>query len=441
MRREFNVTHRRIPVGSKTRGGGDESPAVDPATEFPRPRLVESAPARPRADPDGWEDSGRAWSEPTSSASAAAAAAAAAAASAPHEPPERGGRTLDELVARVAPSRVSVVITGETGSGKDVLARKIHAVSPRAAKPFVSVNCAAFCESLLDSELFGHQKGAFTGADHSRAGLIEAADGGTLFLDELGELSAPAQAKLLRTIETRFVTRVGATMPHLVDVRFVAATHRDLESAVETGRLRADLLFRLDGVRIHLPPLRARTDDILPAAESFLDELARREGIARPALSPAAQRLLILHHWPGNFRELRNVVERAAIICDRGVIGADDVLFAPGGNRRPVMLRDVGVRLTNAAPAPEATPPSGGASPPHAEAADAERPMARGALEARNPAESERIRSALSSCAGNQTRAAKLLGISRRTLITRLEQHGIPRPRAGRLRPVAASKS
>jgi transcriptional regulator with PAS, ATPase and Fis domain len=424
LRREFNVTHRRILTGNQPRGVVAPPAAADPPSEFPRPRLIESAPQRPEWDPEAWEDSELGWGNRP-----------AAPPVTPEAPRARPGRSLDELVARVALSRVSVVITGETGSGKDVLARRIHAVSPRAARPFVSVNCAAFCESLLDSELFGHQKGAFTGAEHSRAGLIEAADGGTLFLDELGELSPPAQAKLLRTIETRFVTRVGSTTPNLVDVRFVAATHRDLEIAVQTGRLRADLLYRLDGVRIHLPPLRERPADILPVAESFLDELARREGIARPTLTNEARRLLAAHDWPGNFRELRNVVERAAIVCDRAVIQAEDLLFSSGEDRRLSSLREPTTRPASLPPPSEAAPDG---------AAGAARPATRprDARTAGSPTtEGDRIRSALSSCAGNQTRAAKLLGISRRTLITRLEQHGIPRPRAGRLRPVAAAKS
>ncbi len=426
MRREFNVTHRRILTGNQPRGVVTPPAALEPPREFPRPRLVESAPQRPEWDPDGWEDSELGWDT--------RAPLPPVSAQAPHANARPGGRSLDELVARVAPSRVSVVITGETGSGKDVLARKIHASSPRAARPFVSVNCAAFCESLLDSELFGHQKGAFTGAEQSRPGLIEAADGGTLFLDELGELSPPAQAKLLRTIETRFVTRVGSTTPHLVDVRFVAATHRDLEIAVQTGRLRADLLYRLDGVRIHLPPLRARPADILPAAEAFLDELARREGIARPTLTEGARHLLATHGWPGNFRELRNVVERAAIVCDRAVIHAEDLLISSGEDRRLSSLRDPTTRPGN--------PPLTSEATPDAEAGAARSaPRPRDARTPQGPSEGERIRSALSSCAGNQTRAAKLLGISRRTLITRLEEHGIPRPRAGRLRPVAAAKS
>jgi two-component system response regulator AtoC len=333
--------------------------------------------------------------------------------------PPRVGKSLDDMVARVAPSRVSVLIAGETGVGKDILARRIHRASPRASRAFVTVNCAAFCESLLDSELFGHQRGAFTGAEQSRAGLIEAADGGTVFLDELGELSASAQAKLLRVIETRFVTRVGATTPHLVDVRFLAATHRDLDAAIVAGQFRADLLYRLEGIRLTLPPLRERTQEILPAGFQFLDELAKRDGIRRPTLSAEAERALLRHRWPGNFRELRNVMDRAALICEEGVIQPDDLLIAGLG------------------PEPE----RGQACESAATVASFPfRRNQRAALpggETTSPTcESTRIVSALDICAGNQTRAAKLLGMSRRTFITRLELHGIARPRARRLRPL-----
>ena len=418
LRREFNVTHRRT-LGENNLGRGLPGPAVD----FPRPRLVEPAPARPSWNAPVWDQAkgGDLCGGPPHTTVA--------------QPPSR---SIDDLLARVAPSRVSIVITGETGSGKDVLARRIHAASPRAHMPFVSVNCAAFCESLIDSELFGHQRGAFTGADSSRAGLIEAADGGTLFLDELGELSASAQAKLLRTIETRFVTRVGSTTPHLVDVRFLAATHRDVDAAVQSGRLRADLLYRLDGVRIHLAPLRARPEEILPAAESFLDEAVRRDGCNRPALATSAKRALVEHTWPGNFRELRNVIERAAIICDGGVIEAADLLMTTDGGRLAAAI-EAASRASAAGPSVSAGSNRGQGATMGMPAAGP--PLTRRSIPVRGQAESERIQSALNSCAGNQTRAAKLLGISRRTLITRLEEHGIPRPRSGRIRAVATSKT
>jgi two-component system, NtrC family, response regulator AtoC len=409
VRRELNELQVRrnndsASPGSPRRASTDvASPGASTGT-FMRPRLVERAP-------------------PGASLRVATGSVSDAQEQRPESrlpPANRSGRSLDEMLLRVAPSRVSVLITGETGVGKDILARRIHRASPRAHRPFVTVNCAAFCESLLDSELFGHLRGAFTGADQSRAGLIEAADGGTVFLDELGELSASAQAKLLRVIETRFVTRVGATTSHLVDVRFLAATHRDLDAAILKGQFRADLLYRLEGIRLTLPPLRERTEEILPATGQFLDELAARDGIRRPTLSPDAERALLHHPWPGNFRELRNVMDRAALICEGGVIKPDDLLIAglelgPDGNR-----------------ASECSAP--------ATSFQVLRSSPRAALDTDETSsqtpESTRILTALNTCAGNQTRAAKLLGMSRRTFITRLEQHGIARPRARRLRPM-----
>ena len=295
------------------------------------------------------------------------------------------------IVDRVARTRISVLITGETGAGKEVLARQIHFDSPRAAKPIVCVNCAAVCESLIESELFGVQRGAFTGAEQSKVGLIEAADGGTLFLDEVGELSLVAQAKLLRVLETRMVLPVGSTKPRLVDVRFIAATNVDLESAVASGRFRDDLFFRLEGIRLNIPPLRERVDEIVPAARQFLTEFSTREGLLPiPVLTPGAAGVLERQPWKGNFRELRNVIERAAVLCTNARIEVEDLL-----------LPDAGSGFGTASGRSRST------------GAETER---------------ARIVDALNTCAGNQTRAARLLGMSRRTLIMRLDSLGIARP-------------
>jgi two-component system response regulator AtoC len=310
----------------------------------------------------------------------------------------RGIRDVDSVIQRVARSRVSILITGETGVGKEVLARRVHDLSPRAQQPLIAINCAAVCDTLFESELFGHQRGAFTGAGQNKAGLIESAEGGTLFLDEVGELSAAAQAKLLRVIETRQVQRVGAVTPRTVDVRFISATNRDLEADVGTGRFRSDLLYRLDGIRLNLPPLRDRVTEIVPAAKAFIADYAEREGVAAPVLTDAAMRALCLRPWTGNFRELRNVIERA-------------VLFADGGQIRPEDLA-----LDTAEFSPDGFPPTG----PKGDASY----------------ERERIVAALTACAGNQCRAARMLRMSRRTLISRLDEYGIPRPQGRRLKIV-----
>jgi DNA-binding NtrC family response regulator len=307
----------------------------------------------------------------------------------------------DPIVDRVACARLSVLIIGESGAGKEVLARRLHERSPRAAGPLVAVNAAAVCESLLESELFGYERGAFTGAVNAKAGLIESADGGTLFLDEVAEMSLSAQAKLLRVLETKIVTRVGGVRARCIDVRFLAATNQDLTAAIAAGRFREDLWFRLNGIELYVAPLRDRRAEILPAARQFLREQALRDERPPTIITEAAERVLLDHDWPGNFRELRNVVERAAVICDDRRIEAADLLL-----------------------------------PARIDVDDLDGPASAPPIET----ERQHIIAVLSMVAGNQTRAARMLGMSRRTLITRLEILGIARPRAP-LRALSAKAS
>ncbi|MCW5801189.1 MAG: sigma 54-interacting transcriptional regulator [Deltaproteobacteria bacterium] len=296
-------------------------------------------------------------------------------------------RNLFDLARRVAAGTINVLVVGESGAGKEVLVREIHAASRRAAGPLVAINCAAISETLIESELFGHERGAFTGAGTAKAGLVEVAAGGTAFLDEVGELSPAAQAKLLRVIEDRRVLRVGAVEARPVDVRFVAATNRNLEEAAAAGEFREDLYFRLAGVVLEVPPLRERRADIEPLARAFAAAAAAQQGRELPELTAEAVAALLAHPWPGNVRELRNVVERAVLLCGDRIAPAD--LFRTRG--------------ATAAPAP-----------PARAATDGER---------------TRIVAALEQCAGNQTRAAELLGIPLRTFVKRLAQYDIPRPK------------
>jgi two-component system, NtrC family, response regulator AtoC len=321
-------------------------------------------------------------------------------------------RRVYDQAARAAQGLLSVLVLGETGVGKDVLARAIHRASPRAAKPFLAINCAALSESLLESELFGHEKGAFTGALQSRAGLFESADGGTVFLDEIGDLPMTTQVKLLRVLEQREVLRVGARTPRPVNVRFVSATNKDLEAASESGSFRQDLYFRLNGIALTVPPLRDRPADIPWLVKRFLVTASRQmDRTTHPSLSPKTLALLQAHTWPGNVRELRNVIDRA-------------VVLAPGDVVLPEHLPP---KLVAAVEAPAATPSAGVLRVPArvAPASDAADRLRREVDEL----EKQRILDALAQCDGNQTRAAELLGVSRRTLINRIIEFDLPRPR------------
>jgi two-component system response regulator AtoC len=310
-------------------------------------------------------------------------------------------RRLYELASRVARGTISVLLVGETGTGKEILAEFIHRASPRAGGPLVRVNCAALGESLVESELFGHEKGAFTGAQQERRGLIEAAAGGTVMLDEVGELPLAIQAKLLRVLEDREVLRVGSTTPRTVDVRFVAATNRDLDAAVEAGTFRRDLYYRLAGAVLAIPPLRERSDEIVALAQAFVAAAAARLDRAAPRLAEDVLVALVRHSWPGNARELRNLMERAVLLAD------DD--------RLTMAHVDLGGATSTPTPRPTHVPAAMASSAPLAAEHDA--------------MERQRILDALATCNGNQTRAAELLGMPRRTLVKRLGQYGVPRPR------------
>lgn len=317
------------------------------------------------------------------------------------ELPKSGMERLLAMVDRIGPSDISVMITGETGVGKEVMAERLTAKSRRANRPLLRLNCGALSESLLDSELFGHERGAFTGATQSKPGLLETADGGTVFLDEVGDLPLPLQVKLLRVLEERVVRRVGALKGRSINVRFLAATNRDLESDCAAGRFRRDLYFRLAGITLELPPLRERQSEILPLAESFIAAIAAQNGLVAPRISAEVRTWLVAYHWPGNIRELRNTVERATLLA---AVEADatirrEHLALEGGGRAAAVTGGVGASRPVDAPA------------------DVQPNAARDELVA-----------ALDQFAGNQTRAAKSLGISRQTLIERIKKYGIPRP-------------
>jgi DNA-binding NtrC family response regulator len=308
------------------------------------------------------------------------------------------------LLDLIAPTTLPVVIHGETGCGKELFAEAIQKRSGRSAKPFLCVNCASLSGSLLESELFGHEKGAFTGAIQAREGIFEAADGGTLFLDEIGELPIETQAKLLRVLENGEVLRLGSVRTRKVDVRFISATNRDLHAAAAAGTFRRDLLFRLNGFAVTIPPLRARVVEIVPLAKHFLARAAKARQVPVPEIGSGAARALERHPWPGNVRELRLTVERALAIARGGIIHEDALMLtmAPAATSSLAMTSD------------EPLPPLGGSL-----------------RASRGEHEKARVIQALEKNAGNQTAAARALGVSRRTLITKMEVYGLARPRKG----------
>ncbi len=299
---------------------------------------------------------------------------------------------LFATIRRVAAHARTVLVTGETGTGKELVAASLHSLGPRASRRMVSVNCSAITEPLFESEVFGHVRGAFTGAAADKAGLFEVAHRGTLVLDEVGELAPSVQAKLLRTLETGEVLRVGGTTPTAVDVRVIAMTNRDLREEVAAGRFRGDLYYRLDVMRLSVPPLRERMEDLPFLTAAFVQEFAARFGKDIRGLTPGAEQALMDWAWPGNVRELRNIIERACLVVDGAYLSELDVV-----------PRD-------STPASHTAATRAGAAPVDHTLADLER---------------EHIAQVLAACDGNKAQAARSLGLDRRSLYRRIERYGL----------------
>jgi DNA-binding NtrC family response regulator len=297
------------------------------------------------------------------------------------------------LIRQVAPTKASVLVTGESGSGKELVARAIHTCSPRSAEPFLAINCAALPESLMESELFGHEKGAFTGAVDRRAGAMELAHGGTLFLDEIGEMPMPMQAKLLRVLEDFKFRRLGGKSEILADVRLISATNRPPETAISEGKLREDLYYRLNVFHIEMPPLRDRPGDVPLIAAKMIENLNRKHGTRVTHLLPATNEMLMSHRWDGNVRELRNVMERAVILAGEGPLMPGH-LYIPGLAKLPVNV--------------PASPVQGVGVQVGMSMDEVERVM---------------IEATLRQTKNNKTRAATMLGITAKTLHTKLKQY------------------
>jgi DNA-binding NtrC family response regulator len=324
---------------------------------------------------------------------------------------------LLERIRQIAPSDATALVVGETGTGKEIVARHLHELSARRSRPFVAVNCGALSETLVDSELFGHERGAFTGALASKRGWFESAEGGTLFLDEIGDLPASTQVKLLRVLQEREVVRVGARVPIPIDVRLVAATNVDLDKAVRAGKFREDLYYRLNVAVLTLPALRDRPGDVLPLARYFMGVYRQRLGVGEAILEPATEARLLAHPWHGNIRELENVIHHALLVCRNGRVTVEDLRLAAAPVRRSESTAPF-------VPSLEAAP------------ADAWRGLeasVRALLEMGGPDLHGRIdrlvlRAAFELCDRNQVQSAKLLGISRNVLRARLIEAGDLRP-------------
>lgn len=333
---------------------------------------------------------------------------------APAGPPPAGERMTEalRLLDLVAPTPIAVLLLGETGVGKGHLAKRVHAKSNRARGPWLHLNCAALPEQLLESELFGYERGAFTGANQAKPGLLEEASGGTVFLDEIADIPASVQAKLLLALERGEVLRIGARKPHRFDVRFVSATNKPLDPEQQSS-FRSDLYYRLAGLPIVIPPLRERIDELPELCRALLEESAPRFGRTPPTLDPSTLAVIAGHSWPGNIRELASALERALLVCGPSILPQHLGLM-----RRSVPPAQLAPQIS-APPAPEPVVPS---APPSI------RPTLAEEVEG---VERRRIVEALQQCGGNQVRAAELLGISRRTLITRMVTFGLRRPRKG----------
>jgi two-component system response regulator AtoC len=317
--------------------------------------------------------------------------------------PEGGSRAMKEcqaLIARAAQGQATVLLRGESGTGKEVAARAVHALSPRRAGPFVRVHCGALPDALLESELFGHERGAFTGAVARKPGRVELAQGGTLFLDEIGDITAAVQVKLLRVLQEREFERLGGLATLKADVRFIAATHRNLEGMVARGEFREDLFYRLSVVPIWLPPLRERVGDIEMLATQFCSERAAANGRPEVTLEAVALARLAAEPWPGNVRQLQNFVERLVVLSEGRLIGVADV------------ERELSRRAPAPSEPPAASDPGGGTATGHLD-------------EQRRRAERDALESALRRAGGNRSLAARLLGVSRRTLYNKLEEFGL----------------
>ncbi len=312
------------------------------------------------------------------------------------------------MAEQIAPSDASVLITGESGTGKEVIARFVHEKSKRAQAPMISVNCAAIPENLLESELFGHEKGAFTGALARRVGKFEEADGGTMFLDEISEMDIRLQAKLLRVLQEREVDRLGGSKPVKVNIRIIATSNRNLPDAVKAGQFREDLYFRLNVINLQLPSLRARLEDIEPLSKYFIAKYSQANGMPMRPLAPEALAKMKTYHWPGNVRELENTLHRAVLLAKGGTIGAEAILLSA----MPEAMASVSI------------PPQ---SPPQAGGINEKAPAGgNSALVGRtvDSVEQELILDTLDHCLGNRTHAANILGISIRTLRNKLKAYG-----------------